>query len=140
MPHVIARSDGPKKRIVIVGAGPAGLEAARVSALRGHKVTVFEATSRVGGQVAIAATVGRRKELVGITDWLYAEAQHAGVDFRFNAYAEAADIVAEKPDVVIIATGGTGTLSRHTIQTINRMGIESIHTFGNARRPISCIT
>nr|WP_298683434.1 FAD-dependent oxidoreductase [uncultured Dongia sp.] len=107
MPHVIARSDGPKKRIVIVGAGPAGLEAARVSALRGHKVTVFEATSRVGGQVAIAATVGRRKELVGITDWLYAEAQHAGVDFRFNAYAEAADIVAEKPDVVIIATGGT---------------------------------
>jgi 2,4-dienoyl-CoA reductase-like NADH-dependent reductase (Old Yellow Enzyme family)/pyruvate/2-oxoglutarate dehydrogenase complex dihydrolipoamide dehydrogenase (E3) component len=107
MPHVIARSDGPAKRIVIVGAGPAGLEAARVSALRGHQVTVFEATDRVGGQVALAAKVGRRKELVGITDWLYAEAQHAGAAFRFNSFVEAADIVAEQPDIVIIATGGT---------------------------------
>ncbi|WP_303980590.1 FAD-dependent oxidoreductase [Dongia mobilis] len=107
MPHVIARSDGPAKRIVIVGAGPAVLEAARVSALRGHQVTVFEATDRVGGQVALAAKVGRRKELVGITDWLYAEAQHAGAAFRFNSFVEAADIVAEQPDIVIIATGGT---------------------------------
>lgn len=107
MPHVIARSDGPAKKIVIVGAGPAGLEAARVSALRGHKVTVFEATGRVGGQVAIAAKVNRRKELIGITDWLYAETQHAGAQFRFNIYAESTDILAENPDIVIIATGGT---------------------------------
>jgi len=107
MPHVIAPSDGPKKRIVIVGAGPAGLEAARVSALRGHGVTVFEATDRVGGQVAIAAKVNRRKELVGITDWLYAEALAAGVRFRFNTYAEGVDILAKQPDIVVIATGGT---------------------------------
>ncbi|WP_374383348.1 FAD-dependent oxidoreductase [Dongia sp.] len=107
MPHVITASTGPKKKIVIVGAGPAGLEAARVSALRGHKVTVFEATDRVGGQVALAAKVIRRKELVGITDWLYAECQHAGVEFRFNTFAEGSDIAAEKPDIVIVATGGT---------------------------------
>jgi N-methyl-L-proline demethylase len=90
-----------------VGAGPAGLEAARVSGLRGHMVSVFEATVRVGGQVALAAKVGRRKELIGITDWLYAEAQAAGAAFRFNSYVEAAEIVAEQPDIVIIATGGT---------------------------------
>lgn len=107
MPHVITPSEGKKKKIVIVGAGPAGLEAARVSALRGHKVTVFEATDRTGGQVALAAKVNRRKELIGITDWLYAEAQHAGATFRFNTYAEADDIAAEEPDIVVIATGGT---------------------------------
>jgi 2,4-dienoyl-CoA reductase-like NADH-dependent reductase (Old Yellow Enzyme family) len=107
MPHVIGPSDGPKRKVVIVGAGPAGLEAARVSALRGHHVTVFEATDRPGGQVAIAAKVSRRKELIGITDWLHAEAELAGARFRFNTYAEAADILAEQPDIVIIATGGT---------------------------------
>jgi 2,4-dienoyl-CoA reductase-like NADH-dependent reductase (Old Yellow Enzyme family)/threonine dehydrogenase-like Zn-dependent dehydrogenase len=107
MPHVIELGTGAKKKVVIVGAGPAGLEAARVSALRGHKVTVFEATDRAGGQVALAAKVARRKELIGITEWLYAEAQHAGAVFRFNTYAEAADIQAEQPDIVIIATGGT---------------------------------
>lgn len=107
MPHVIARTSAPKKKVAIVGAGPAGLEAARVSALRGHKVVVFEATDRVGGQVALAAKVNRRKELIGITDWLYAECQHAGVDFRFNTFAEGSDITAENPDIVIIATGGT---------------------------------
>lgn len=107
MPHVIAATGGPKKKIVVVGAGPAGLEAARVSALRGHRVSVFEATDRAGGQVAIAAKVARRKEMIGITDWLYAEAQSAGATFRFNTYAEADDILAEEPDIVVIATGGT---------------------------------
>lgn len=107
MPHVVERSSGPAKKIVIIGAGPAGLEAARVSALRGHNVIVFEATDRPGGQVAIAAKVNRRKELIGITDWIYAEAELAGVQFRFNTYAEGSDILAENPDIVIIATGGT---------------------------------
>ncbi|MBL8710536.1 MAG: NADH:flavin oxidoreductase [Rhodospirillaceae bacterium] len=107
MPHIVIQTDGRRKKIVIVGAGPAGLEAARVSALRGHRVSVFEATDRVGGQVALAAKVARRKEMIGITDWLYAEAQAAGATFRFNTYAEAGDILAEEPDIVVIATGGT---------------------------------
>lgn len=107
MPHIIVPSTEKRKKVIVVGAGPAGLESARVSALRGHHVKVVEATNRTGGQVALAAKVSRRKELIGITDWLYSECQHAGVSFHFNVFAEAADIISEKPDIVIIATGGT---------------------------------
>ena len=55
IPHVIARSAGPKRKVVVVGAGPAGLEAARVAGERGHEVVVFEAAAEPGGQVLIAA-------------------------------------------------------------------------------------
>lgn len=106
MPHVIARSSGPARRVVVVGAGPAGLEAARVSAERGHSVVLFEATNQPGGQVALTARVPRRREIVGITDWLYSEVERLGVDLRFNHFAEADDILAESPDIVVVATGG----------------------------------
>jgi 2,4-dienoyl-CoA reductase-like NADH-dependent reductase (Old Yellow Enzyme family) len=106
MPHVIAPA-GQKKRVVVVGAGPAGLEAARVSAARGHAVTLFEAGQRPGGQVAIAAKAPRRKEIIGIIDWLTAEVERLGVDLRCGVYAEAAEVEALKPDIVVIATGGT---------------------------------
>jgi len=106
MPHTIARSAGPARKIVVVGAGPAGLEAARVTATRGHAVTVFEAASEAGGQLRVAAALKRRREILGIVDWRLAECTRLGVEFRYNAYAEAADVAREKPDVVIVATGG----------------------------------
>jgi 2,4-dienoyl-CoA reductase-like NADH-dependent reductase (Old Yellow Enzyme family)/threonine dehydrogenase-like Zn-dependent dehydrogenase len=106
MPHVVRRSDGPGRKIVVVGAGPAGLEAARVSAERGHHVVLFEAASLAGGQIRLAAAISRRKEILGIVDWRVAECEHHGVAMRFNVLAEAGDVLAEKPDVVIIATGG----------------------------------
>lgn len=106
MPHVIRRGDGPGRKIVVIGAGPAGLEAARVSAERGHEVVLFEAASQPGGQVRLAAAISRRKEILGIVDWRVAECEHHGVAMRFNVLAEAADVLAEQPDVVIIATGG----------------------------------
>ena len=106
MPHVITRADGPARRVVVVGAGPAGLEAARVSALRGHAVTLLEAAPEAGGQVRLAARLPRRRELIGIVDWRVAMCERAGVDMRFNSYAEAADVLALAPDVVIVATGG----------------------------------
>jgi len=106
MPHVIAPTDGMRQKIVIVGGGPAGLEAARVSAERGHDVLLFEAANEAGGQVRIAAELGRRKEIIGIVDWRVAEAERAGAVLRFNSYVEADEVLAEKPDIVIVATGG----------------------------------
>jgi 2,4-dienoyl-CoA reductase-like NADH-dependent reductase (Old Yellow Enzyme family) len=106
IPHKLKPSDGPRKKVVVVGAGPAGLEAARVSAERGHEVVLFEAGDRPGGQVNLAAKIQRRKEIIGITDWLYAEIQRLNVTTRFNAYADKADVLAENPDIVIVATGG----------------------------------
>ena len=105
MPHVIGRS-GKAKSVVVVGAGPAGLEAARVAAERGHKVTIFEAAPEAGGQIRLATRIKRRKELIGIVDWRLAQCERLGVDMRFNTYAEADDVMALEPQVVIIATGG----------------------------------
>ena len=107
LPQIIARAAKPGRRVVVVGGGPAGLEAARVTAERGHKVTLFEAADRLGGQVLLAARASWRKDVVGIIDWRRAELERLGVEVRLNAYAERADVLAEKPDVVIIATGGT---------------------------------
>jgi len=106
MPQIISKSKGAAKRIVVVGAGPAGLEAARVSAARGHSVTVFEAANEPGGQVRLITRVPRRREMIGIVDWRVSECERDGVEFRFNTYAEVADILGLEPDVVFIATGG----------------------------------
>lgn len=106
IPHVIVKTTGPAKRVVIVGAGAAGLEAARVTAERGHKVTVLEASGQAGGQVRLAAQNPRRKELIGIVDWRLAELERLGVDLRYGVWAEKDDVLALGPDVVIVATGG----------------------------------
>ena len=105
MPHEIARAPR-KRRIVIVGAGPGGLEAARVAAERGHEVLVLEAGSEPGGQVRLTARSRRRREMLGIIDWRMAQCLARGVKFRFETWAEAEDVLAESPEVVVVATGG----------------------------------
>jgi 2,4-dienoyl-CoA reductase-like NADH-dependent reductase (Old Yellow Enzyme family)/thioredoxin reductase len=105
MPQVIEKA-AERKKVVVVGTGPAGLEAARVAGERGHDVVVFEAASNPGGQIRLTAQSARRKEMISIVDWRMAQCEKAGVKFHFNTWAEAETIDAEKPDVVIIATGG----------------------------------
>ena len=107
LPEAIARAERPGRKVVIVGGGPAGLEAARVSAERGHRVVLFEAADRLGGQVLLGARASWRKDLVGIIDWRQRELERLGVTVHVNRFAERADVLAEAPDVVIIATGGT---------------------------------
>jgi len=105
VPHVIPRASSPR-RAVVVGAGPAGLEAARVAAERGHEVTVLEAAPRGGGQVNLLVQNPRRREMVGIIDWRLAELDRLGVTVRYDTWAEADDVLTLDPEMVVIATGG----------------------------------
>jgi N-methyl-L-proline demethylase len=112
MPHEIEKAD-TKKKIVVVGAGPAGLEAARVGAERGHEVIVLEAAAKAGGQILLTAQSPMRKEMMAIADWRLAQCEKKGVTFRYNTWAEAGTVTALDPDIVIVATGGlphTGSL------------------------------
>jgi 2,4-dienoyl-CoA reductase-like NADH-dependent reductase (Old Yellow Enzyme family) len=106
LPMEVPPSDMPGKKVVVVGGGPAGMEAARVAAERGHKVVLFEAAARLGGQIQLAAKANWRKDLISIVDWREAELEKLGVDVRCNVYAEAVDVLAESPDHVFVATGG----------------------------------
>jgi len=105
MPHDIPKAS-IKRKIVIVGAGVAGLEAARVAAERGHVVVVFEAADKAGGQVRLSAQSERRREMISIVEWRMAQCMAKGVTFHFNTWAQVSNIQDENPDVVIIATGG----------------------------------
>lgn len=105
MPHVASKAP-LKKKVVVVGAGPAGLEAARVASERGHEVVVLEAANSAGGQIRLTAQSPRRREMMSIIDWRVGQCEKHGVRFRFNTWADADAVEAENPDVVIIATGG----------------------------------
>ncbi len=106
MPHIISRTEGKLRKVVVVGAGPAGLEAARVSRERGHDVVLFEKSDAVGGQVNLAAKAPQRDQMAGIIRWLDMEVKRLGVDLRLNTAADKETILAEKPDIVVLATGG----------------------------------
>jgi len=106
LPHVIEPGPGPKLKVVIVGGGPGGLEAARVASRRGHEVVLFEAAAELGGQVLLAARATWRREIIGFVRWLGEELARLGVELHLNRLAEPKDVLDEGPDVVVLATGG----------------------------------
>jgi 2,4-dienoyl-CoA reductase-like NADH-dependent reductase (Old Yellow Enzyme family) len=108
-PNIITPSK-TKKRIVIVGAGPGGLESARIASERGHEVVVFEAASDPGGQIRLSAKSKRRKDMMGIIDWRMDQCTKKNVNIKFNILAEKNEILDENPDTVIISTGGIPNL------------------------------
>ena len=106
MPHQISIKANHKKNIIIVGAGPSGLEAAKISSERGHRVVVFEASNIPGGQLNLITRSKRRKDMVGIIDWRLKACKKNNVKFYFDTFATKELILNENPDVIIIATGG----------------------------------
>lgn len=107
MPHIIEKTTGPVRKVVIIGGGPAGLESARVAAERGHNVTLIEKASELGGQVSIAAKAPQRDQMAGITRWLAMELTRLNVEVILDTAANADMIRELAPDVCILATGGS---------------------------------
>ena len=106
LPHQIEQTNGPRRKVVIVGGGPGGMEAARVCALRGHEVILLEKADALGGQISIAAKAPQRDQMAGITRWLAMELQRLKVDLRLGVEANVELIEEFRPDVCILATGG----------------------------------
>ena len=95
------------KKVVVVGGGPAGMEAARVAAERGHQVVLFEASDRLGGQVKLAMLTPMRDSFEEIILFFEEQLPKLGVDVRLNTEATADMVLAESPEAVVVATGST---------------------------------
>jgi 2,4-dienoyl-CoA reductase-like NADH-dependent reductase (Old Yellow Enzyme family)/thioredoxin reductase len=102
--ELIGRTESPQK-VLVVGGGPAGMEAARTAALRGHRVTLCEASAELGGALLVARRAPKLHGLFDIAEWLERELYRLGVTVRTGTYMDVDDVLREASDVVIVATG-----------------------------------
>jgi len=130
--HLLTKVAAPRK-VLVIGGGPAGMEAARVAAIRGHQVTLAEADSRLGGTLRVAAMAPTRHGIGDILTWLESEIYRLNVDVRLSTYMDADDVQAFNADAVILATGSTprmdGVQGSHPGQPVR--GIEQRHVISS---------
>ncbi|MDR5878695.1 FAD-dependent oxidoreductase [Caballeronia sp. LZ032] len=105
------------RRVLVVGGGVAGMEAARVALLQGHRVTLVEAMADLGGLLNYARRMPKLHAIGDIAIWLENEIYRLGADVRLSTYMDAADVLAEHPDVVIVATGSQPAEAHEFVQT-----------------------
>jgi 2,4-dienoyl-CoA reductase-like NADH-dependent reductase (Old Yellow Enzyme family)/thioredoxin reductase len=103
------------RRVVVIGGGPAGLEAARVARLRGHEVALYDGSDRLGGALNVARRAPQTQGLDDIADWYRTEMKRLGVEYHLSTPMDADDIVALNPHVVIVATGADPTMDGRLI-------------------------
>jgi 2,4-dienoyl-CoA reductase-like NADH-dependent reductase (Old Yellow Enzyme family)/thioredoxin reductase len=131
LPHRVGRA-AERRRVAVVGGGPAGLEAARTLGERGHEVVLFEASPSLGGQVALAAKSPRRRDLIGIVDWRIDECKRLGVTLNLNHFVEADDLQNVGFDTVVIATGGLPNID---VAAGSELAIDTWDVMSGARKP-----
>ncbi|WP_157441943.1 NADH:flavin oxidoreductase [Actinoplanes awajinensis] len=106
--HLAAAPPVPSRRVLVVGAGVAGLEAARSAALAGHAVSLWEAEPMIGGAFRLAAALASKPEFARLLDWYAAELVRLRVDLRLSTRADATTVARLAPDIVVAAAGATG--------------------------------
>ncbi len=94
-----------RKSVLVIGGGPAGLEAARVAAERGHRVTLFEASPHLGGQFRLAGLQPRRAQITDLLAWYERQLNRLGVEVHYNSYVDAEEIAAFGAEDILLATG-----------------------------------
>jgi NADPH-dependent 2,4-dienoyl-CoA reductase/sulfur reductase-like enzyme len=95
------------KRVMVIGGGPAGLEAARVAALRGHKVSLYERNAELGGQTVVAAKAPGRDGFLDLPRYYVHQMQLLGIDVHLNTSVTPQTVTDRQPDAVIVATGSS---------------------------------
>jgi 2,4-dienoyl-CoA reductase-like NADH-dependent reductase (Old Yellow Enzyme family) len=132
--RVVAAPPPGRRRVVVAGAGVAGLEAARTAALAGHEVIVLEAQPETGGQFRLAATLPSKLEFGRLLDWYAAELSRLDIDLRLSTVADAATISHLAPDVVVLAVGGTGL--RPAVPGIERARVADVREWLSRPHPL----
>jgi len=124
-----------KKRVMVIGGGPAGMEAARVASLRGHEVTLYEKESKLGGKIPLASMIkgSEVEDVIPIIEYLRTQVEKLKIKVKLGHAVTADTVRKEKPDAVVLAVGGIYELPR--IPGIGQNHVSSVNSLFGMVRP-----